>query len=52
MKLTTQNLEEFKAIYKKHLWTDLSEQDALKYALDLLNLMKVTLPIKTNKQKN
>lgn len=49
MKLTTQDLENFKALYKDKFWKDLSDTEALEYATALLNFTKVILLSNTKK---
>ena len=39
--ISNEELEEFKAIYKKRFGTELSNQDALEKATRLLTLMKI-----------
>jgi len=40
MELTKEQILEFKDLYKKHFWVELSEQDALEKCLDLVVSVK------------
>lgn len=51
MKLTTKDLDKFKAIYKDKFWKDLSDTQSLEYATALLNLTKIILLSNTNTKK-
>lgn len=48
MQLTTNQLESFKSLYKKHFGIDLNTQEALDKWLKLVNLMKIILSTNTN----
>lgn len=48
MKLTPQDLENFKAIYSDKFWVELSDTEALEYATALLNLTKILIHNKNN----
>jgi hypothetical protein len=41
MQLTDKNIQEFKRIYFEKFWKEISDQEALKQWLALVNLMKV-----------
>lgn len=43
MQLTDKNIQEFKKIYFEKFWEEISDQEALKQWLALVNLMKVVL---------
>jgi len=43
MELTKEQILEFKDLYKKHFWVELSEQDALAKCLDLVISVKNVL---------
>ncbi len=43
MEFTKKQILEFKQLYKKHFWIELSEQDALKKCLDLVVSVKNAL---------
>ncbi len=43
MKLTEQQLKEFKTLYKKHFNIELTDQDALELWLILVNHIKIIL---------
>ena len=43
MQLSKEQILEFKDLYKKHFWIELSEQDALDKCLDLLISVRNTL---------
>lgn len=46
-KINSEQLDEFKKIYKQKFNIDLSDQKALEYALSLVNLMRVLISNKT-----
>jgi hypothetical protein len=53
MKFTKEQLDEFKQIYKKEFGKEISDEEALEMATDLINLFKVIYrPIPTNNQEN
>lgn len=43
MKLSKENLKEYQKIHKAKYWTDISEKEALKQWMALINLMKTVI---------
>jgi hypothetical protein len=41
MWLTKEEIQSFKLLYQKHFWVELSDQEALNWAIQLITLLRV-----------